>query len=478
MSQYCYACMRPFEGEMDSCPFCGEPLRAHTPYSRLLPGTVLDGRYTVGRALGQGGFGITYIGRDNTLDLTVAVKEYYPGVCASRDNRVSDEVTITDDPDGFFGRGKERFLKEAQTLARFCDEPGIVGVRDYFEENGTAYIVMEYLDGITLKDYIAERGPLPMNGVLSLMRPIVETMAEVHRSGVVHRDISPDNILLLPDGRPKLIDFGAAREMAEGKSLSVMLKCGYAPEEQYRRKGSQGPWTDVYALCATMYFCLTGQAPEESIERFWADEDSLVPPSGLGAKITRRQEEVLLKGMSLKIEDRYPDMAALEEAFYDAQPRTLTSFSLGDEEEARAPEREERPAPRREREERPARERERGPEREERREKRAPQRQSVPEKEERFEEEKPVRARRRVPAALILLVAAVLLMLLCAGMLLRELRGLGSASPRQTPEPVGVGAQESANDWPANIEFVPAAPQATAGIGGSATVGGTVTVGG
>ncbi len=482
MSQYCYACMRPVEASMDSCPFCGEPLRFETPAHRLRPGTVLDRRYLIGRALGQGGFGITYIGRDMTLDLCVAVKEYYPNGYATRDTRVSNELVLTDDDkDGFFHSGKEKFLREAKILAKFCDEPGIVGVRDFFEENNTAYIVMEFLDGITLKEYIAERGPLPMGGVLSLMHPVVDTMAKVHESGVIHRDISPDNILLLPDGRPKLLDFGAARDVSDGKSLSVMPKCGYAPEEQYRRKGNQGPWTDVYALCATMYFCLTGRAPEESIERFWSEEDTLIPPSELGAKIQAWQEEALLKGMSLKIEDRYPSMAELEAALYPGREQTLTSFSLGDGADRTRTPREsrrqdapadERPAPRRwEREEpeedfadaerKPERGHKRTPKQKnptyERREEREEYDEGYDEEYEAWEEPE----RRKIPWPVVLLVAACLLLVFFAMMLVRELVGANRAAA-PTPRPaVSADAQTNGDDSLAYVEFIGTAQQST-----------------
>ena len=484
MSQYCYACMRAFDASMDSCPFCGEPLRFETPVHRLRPGTVLDGRYLVGRTLGQGGFGITYIGRDTTLDLCVAIKEYYPNGYSARDTRVSNELVLTgEDKDGFFHSGKEKFLREAKILAKFCDEPGIVGVRDFFEENNTAYIVMEFLDGITLKEYISERGPLPMGGVLSLMHPVVDTMAKVHESGVIHRDISPDNILLLPDGRPKLLDFGAARDVSDGKSMSVMLKCGYAPEEQYRRKGNQGPWTDVYALCATMYFCLTGRAPEESIERFWNEKDTLIPPSELGAKIQPWQEAALMKGMSLKIEDRYPSMAELEEALYPAREQTLTSFSLGDGADRARPPREKRRERSQQDEGGAPRRKERAAEPEEQEElsyydeepasgrtqQRAPKRKT-PTRERReargkygeddaWEEPE----RRKIPWPVVLLVAACLLMVFFAAMLLRELAGTHRAAA-PTPQPAVTSSQPSGDDSLASVEFIGVAQQSTSSV--------------
>lgn len=460
MSQFCYSCMEPLDAELAVCPYCGAATRFDVPVHMLRPGTLLDGRYRVGRALGQGGFGITYIGRDETLDMRVAIKEYYPNGHCSRNHQVSDAVEITDDEDGFFRSEKDKFLHEAKTLAKFVEEPGIVDVRDFFEENGTAYIVMEYLNGITLKEYIDERGPLPISGLLDLMRPIISALAKVHEHGVIHRDISPDNILLLPDGRPKLIDFGAAREISEGKSVSVMLKRGYAPEEQYRRKGSQGPWTDVYALCATMYFCLTGRAPEESIERFWNDDDTLLPPTEAGAKLSPRQEAALLHGMAIEAQDRTADMKALEAELYpDAGPQTLTSFTLG-QTEAEAIGRRGRPAAARpkmesEEESRPA---PRKSQTEATRKAAAPKpapRREQRETESLFEEELPPRKKSGVSPLVILIVLASLALLFFAGMLARELLHSGATAPQPTAAP----APNGGDDTVASVVFVDGAPQ-------------------
>ena len=458
MKRFCYSCMEAFSGEEPFCPHCGAPVHAETPVHQLRPGTVLDNRYLVGRSIGQGGFGITYIGRDKVLDMRVAIKEYYPNGYSTRNHRVSDNVTITDDDrDGFFRSGKEKFLREAKILAKFCDDPGIVGVRDFFEANGTAYIVMEYLNGVTLKEYITERGPLPARGVFDLMHPIITVLGKVHEHGVIHRDISPDNILLLPDGRPKLLDFGAAREVREGQSLSVMLKLGYAPEEQYRRKGNQGPWTDVYALCATMYFCLTGRAPEESIERVWNNDENMVKPSEAGSDIQPRQEAVILKGLAVKGEDRYQSMAELEAALYpDPESLTLTEFTLG---ETRAAARQggrhaapERPAPKEREAERPRRV-------EEKRAGRAEQKTTPAAskaRRERPEEERPAaraprrrREKRSVPFSLLLIIFASLMMLFFGGMLIKDALAMRNTAPRPTSS-----STASQDETVANVVFV------------------------
>ena len=320
MTMYCYYCMEQIPDETDICPSCGHHCEFNAPVHQLNPGTLLQKRYLVGRALGQGGFGITYIGRDTVLDMRVAIKEYYPNGYSIRNHDITDNVTITaSDGDRFFLNRKEKFLKEAKTLARFCGEPGIVGVRDYFEANNTAYIAMEYIDGMTLKRYVSENGPIQAMTLLSALSPLMQTLEKVHAQGVIHRDISPDNIIVMKDGKVKLLDFGAAREVGGDKSLSVMLKLGYAPEEQYRSKGNQGPWTDVYARCATIYFCLTNTVPEESIERFLGSGHELALPSTLGSDITPQQEAVLMRGLSVKKERRIQSMGELMSSLWQAR---------------------------------------------------------------------------------------------------------------------------------------------------------------
>lgn len=315
MSKYCYHCMLPMPETGMRCPHCGKVQQADCAKHLLRPGTLLRQRYLLGRSLGQGGFGITYIGRDLLLNMRVAVKEFYPNGYAYRDHEVSGAITVTASGQDFFRAGKQKFLHEAQTLARFFEEPGIVSVHDFFEENNTAYIVMEYLDGVTMKRFVAANGRIPADVLIRVTLPLMRALGKVHAQGIIHRDISPDNIIVLPDGTLKLLDFGAAREIGGDKSLSVMLKPGYAPEEQYRSKGRQGPWTDVYALCATLYYCLTGVRPEESVERAMNPNSNLRRPSELGAVISPEQESVLQRGLAVRAEDRYPSMEALANAF-------------------------------------------------------------------------------------------------------------------------------------------------------------------
>lgn len=276
----CMGCMTE-KGDNETCPYCGYVSPKNPENTAFLPeGTTIQNRYTLGAPLGQGGFGITYIAYDNKLRTRVAIKEYYPGDIAQRipgDVGVAPYARSEED----YEHGKKRFIEEAITLARFSDFPGIVSVRDCFEDNNTAYMVMQYLDGIDLKEYLKRKGgKLSPEEAVSILTPVMDALREIHRTGVIHRDISPDNIFITTEGQVKLIDFGSARQaMGGNRSLSIQLKPGYAPEEQYRTHGEQGPWTDVYALAATLYRIVTGVIPPESLERL--ANDALAIPDDL-----------------------------------------------------------------------------------------------------------------------------------------------------------------------------------------------------
>ena len=283
----------------------------------LRKGTRLIGRYTIERVLGQGGFGITYLGIDELHEKKVAIKEFFPQGIVTRNIEYEDAVTVTfvGEKDNY-NKGKEKFLKEARIMARFSKDEGIVKAQDFFEINNTAYIVMEYLEGITLKQYLRENERIEPEELLELFVPLIESLDEIHSQGLIHRDISPDNIMVLLGGKIKLMDFGAARDYTDfgEKSLSLILKPGYAPPEQYQTHGVQGPWTDIYALCATIYKCITGKTPEDSIQRVM--EDELKKPSELGVDISPQIEKTLLKGMSIAPKDRYQNLKDLCEDLY------------------------------------------------------------------------------------------------------------------------------------------------------------------
>ena len=235
----------------------------------------------------------------------------------TRNIEYQDTVTVTfvGEKDNY-EKGKERFLKEARTMAKFSKDKGIVKALDFFEINNTAYIVMEYLEGVTLKQYLRENKRIDAEDLVELLVPLIESLDEIHSQGLIHRDISPDNIMVLPDGRIKLMDFGAARDYTEfgEKSLSIVLKPGYAPPEQYQTHGVQGPWTDIYALCATMYKCITGENPPDAIDRLV--DDHLKKISAFGIPVLPQIEEAIIKGMSVAANDRYQNVGDFCEDLY------------------------------------------------------------------------------------------------------------------------------------------------------------------
>lgn len=281
--------------------------------------TGLIGRYVIQEVLGQGGFGITYLGIDKLYGNKVAIKEYYPQKIAMRKAQYEDVVTVTSiEEKNNYNKGKKRFLDEAQVMARFNKNEGIVKILDFFEANNTAYIVMEYLEGITLKQYLGKYGVIQFRNLIEMMLPLREALIEIHSQGLIHRDISPDNIMVQHNGKLKLMDFGAVRDYTESgnKSLTVILKPGYAPPEQYQTHGVQGPWTDIYALCATIYKCLTGITPPDAIARVM--DDKFKEPDQLDGKLSPDIKKILWKGMNIFPEERYQDIVEFGEDVYDA----------------------------------------------------------------------------------------------------------------------------------------------------------------
>ncbi|MEN1760271.1 serine/threonine-protein kinase [Anoxynatronum sibiricum] len=284
-------------------------------HTHLAPGTILQGKYQIENTLGQGGFGITYLARDLNLEINLAIKEYMPQDLATRLPGNTEVSIHSGNLRAHYDDGLTKFLQEARTLARFESHPNIVSVRDYFEANETAYFVMNYIEGITLKEYIRNSGgSISVPQALSVFMPVLDALREVHAYDVLHRDISPDNIFMTAKGQIILIDFGAARQSVsnKGHSMSIILKPGYTPEEQYRSRGLQGPWTDLYALGATFYRAITGQMPVESLDRL--AQDDLIPPSALGVKIDTPLEAALLRAMAVKAEDRFQTAADFQAA--------------------------------------------------------------------------------------------------------------------------------------------------------------------
>jgi serine/threonine protein kinase len=272
--------------------------KSETGLSQTLPsGTCLHGTYIIDEILGKGGFGITYSGYHQETKERVAIKEYHPSEC-------SDETEENN---------RRRFLQEAELLQTYRDLDCIVSLYDFFEEGSSAYLVMEYIEGPTLEQFICENGTLTFSELFDLIQPLIHSLNVIHKDGLLHRDISPDNLILGMDNQLHLIDFGAAGMNNIGKKHhnTVILKNGYAPPEQYLAMGNQGPWSDVYALCATMYFALTGSAPSPSISRL--HEDS-VKPLSMVADISPGISAVIGKGLQIHPADRFRDMEELSTA--------------------------------------------------------------------------------------------------------------------------------------------------------------------
>ena len=299
-------------------------------YPLALPeNTVLAGQYIIQKPLGQGGFGITYKAIDRKTGNSVAIKEYFPESMATRLPGKTDVTTYSGDRGENFIYGKQCFVQEAETLAQFIGNDNIVRIFSYFEEYGTAYFVMDYIEGTPLDEYVKiHGGKLPFGEAADILVPVMDALEAVHNKGIVHRDVSPDNIYITRDGKVKLIDFGAARQSLGDKSqsLDVILKHGFAPKEQYMRRGKQGPFTDIYALGATFYYVLTGKRPPDALER--ADEDEIILPSTFGVKISRDAEEAILIALNVQPQDRFQSMAAFKNAMLSVRSEESENITI------------------------------------------------------------------------------------------------------------------------------------------------------
>lgn len=322
----CPGCMSRWEDTKKPCPRCGFSWETGEPGGRELPPfTVLGGRYLLGKRIGAGGFGISYIALDLTEESLLAVKEFFPAGMAQR--KGAEVVPEEDADEEDYQRARESFRREAELLARFAGTEGIVTYRDYLEENGTAYLVMDYVEGPNLKQALRERGkPFTQEEALELMKPILLAVDAMHRKWVIHRDISPENLIRKPDGTLTLIDFGAAREFsfAEQENLTVIVKRGYAPEEQYHSGSRQGPWTDLYACCAVLYQLVSGILPQDAAGR--RETDELVPLKNLeGVQVTEAFSDAVAKGMTISAADRYPSIRELMQDLYPEEEEACVS---------------------------------------------------------------------------------------------------------------------------------------------------------
>ena len=303
----CYHCMEEYSDTLDCCPHCHKTKESRTEPYQLLPGTLLNDRFYIGDMLGYGGFGITYIGWDALLCQKVAIKEYLPMHLAGR-NAHQERIVIYDkDRRKLFEQGRQRFRMEAQRLALFRKESAIITVYHTFEENDTAYLVMEYVEGDTIESLVKRDGVMSAQQVREIMIPLLTVLNKVHEKGIIHRDIAPDNIYITKDGKVKLLDFGAAYSVSAtavgtSQSISMIIKRGYAPQEQYRSPSLVGPYSDVYSAAATMYYMLCGIAPQDSMER--DDHEAMIEPCELREGVDRNLNNAIMNALILDHEQR------------------------------------------------------------------------------------------------------------------------------------------------------------------------------
>lgn len=328
----CMGCMEFYSAAYDICPNCGyEDGQKAMELLHIDPGTLLANRYIIGRALGYGGFGVTYLAWDTQLKRKLAIKEYLPSEFATRMIHHQDLIVANNEKKHQqYKDGMKKFLQEGQKLAQVSNIDGIVHMYDCFEANNTAYITMEYLEGETLAAFLEREGQISEQQAMDFILPVMQALETVHEKGIIHRDIAPDNIFLSRNAsgelKVKLIDFGAAKfaTTSHSKSLTVIIKPGYSPEEQYRSNGDQGSYTDVYALAAVLYRMVTGVQPPDAFERRTMIEskkrDLLEEPSKYNRELSANFENALLNAMNVRIEDRTATITEFEEELISFEP--------------------------------------------------------------------------------------------------------------------------------------------------------------
>ena len=335
----CFGCMQKLENTEGICPHCGFDF---TRYSKneeefaLRPGTILQGRYVIGKVLGKGGFGITYIGYDMSLDIRVAVKEYYPEGFVGRDARQSESLNWYSTRTGAQNviKSRESLIKEARNMAKIDTLPTVVRVRDVLVANQTAYLVMDYVEGETLKNLVMKNGPISYEKICTYFLPIMEDLSRIHEKGIIHRDISPDNIMLEANGKMRLLDLGAAKDLyrldvEQGKedepvpaSTQMVLKHGFSPMEQYRTHGGIGPWTDVYAMTATVYYLMSGKVLPTPMDRLLdKEQEEKVQGTINKLSVPEKTKEGMKKGLAILKDDRIKSMDELRTYFSKPQPK-------------------------------------------------------------------------------------------------------------------------------------------------------------
>ncbi len=320
ISKICLRCMKNSD-EPEICPYCGREKAGQRTWSKALaPGTILNNKILIGNILGKGGYGITYIGYDMLLEYPVAVKEFFPDEMV---DRADDDKTVLvlDEVNGEeYQKETTAYLREARILAEFSKFPGIVAIKDLFYENNTGYLIMEYLGNGNLRKYVDNHGGwLPVDETLELMEPVINILGKLHKSGLIHRDISPDNIMMDEDGSVKLIDFGGSKKLGMTNQQVFLGKWGFAPLEQMLSKISeQGPWTDIYGICATLYCMMTGDVPPSSYER--NEKDELIDISQYTIPIDKKIAATIMKGLSMEASERQQSIDELYKGLYGTYP--------------------------------------------------------------------------------------------------------------------------------------------------------------
>lgn len=320
----CWSCFKEYGDEFEVCPYCGtiKDERPNEPI-HLIPGTILAQRYYIGKSVGAGGFGIIYKAWDSKLDTIVAVKEFFVSQLMTRavgQKEIIANKTFYQD----FEYRKARFLAEARTMARFGTHRSIPNVFEFFEENGTAYIVMELLTGEVLKDFINENGgKIDKDFAIMIAHEVGNALISLHECGIIHRDVAPDNIFICSGSeiKIKLLDLGAAKLPDSSDDINdIILKKGYSPVEQYNNTKNIGPWTDIYALGATVYDMLTGIRPDESTDR--KIEDTVLYPSEIDNSISNNLSNAVMKAMAIEKHMRFGSVVEFLEAI-DGERKVL-----------------------------------------------------------------------------------------------------------------------------------------------------------
>lgn len=320
IGKICLRCMK-ISDDVGICPYCGREKTGQLTWSKALaPGTILNNKILIGNILGKGGYGITYIGYDMLLEYRVAIKEFFPDEMVDRaeDGRT---VLVLDEVNGEeYQRETTAYLREARVLAEFSKFPGIVAIKDLFYENNTGYLIMEYLENGNLRKYVDSQGGwLGVKEALELMEPVINILGRLHKSGLIHRDISPDNIMMDEDGSVKLIDFGGSKKVGLNNQQVFLGKWGFAPLEQMLSKLSeQGPWTDIYGICATLYCIMTSEVPQASYER--NEKDELIDIAQYNINIDKKVAAAIMKGLSMNPKDRQQSIDELYKDLYGFYP--------------------------------------------------------------------------------------------------------------------------------------------------------------